>query len=149
MKPTTNLLVATLLTALILACFAAPAAAFSGGSGTESDPYIITTPAELQAMANDLSAYYKLGNDIQLPHAIIIPNNIGAGFTGVLDGAGFKIYGDGNNYVTNGAYFYLSGSGTLKNIHFYDIEMSSSGNGYALINGCLILLLLLESKMLD
>jgi uncharacterized membrane protein len=34
------------------------------GSGTESDPYVITTVDQLQAMEQDLDAYYVLGNDI-------------------------------------------------------------------------------------
>lgn len=34
------------------------------GSGTASDPYIITNSQELQAMNYDLSAHYKLGNNI-------------------------------------------------------------------------------------
>jgi len=34
------------------------------GSGTETDPYQITTVSELQDMQNDLSAYYILMNDI-------------------------------------------------------------------------------------
>ena len=39
--------------------------AFSGeGSGTEADPYIITTIEQLQEIQDDLNAYYVLGNDI-------------------------------------------------------------------------------------
>jgi hypothetical protein len=38
---------------------------FSGaGSGTELDPYIITTLAQLQEMRDDVNACYALGNDI-------------------------------------------------------------------------------------
>ena len=34
------------------------------GSGTGDDPYIITNASELQAMEDDLDAYYELGRDI-------------------------------------------------------------------------------------
>lgn len=36
------------------------------GNGTEESPYIIKTPSDLAAMADNLSAYYELGNDIDL-----------------------------------------------------------------------------------
>lgn len=42
-------------------------AQFSGaGTGTEKDPYQVTTPDELFEMRNDLSAHYKLMNDVDL-----------------------------------------------------------------------------------
>ena len=34
------------------------------GNGTAGDPYIVTNASELQAMENNLTAHYKLGNDI-------------------------------------------------------------------------------------
>lgn len=95
-KPT-HLLAAALFTALILACLAAPAAAFSGeGSGTEADPYIITTPAELQEMADDLDGYYKVGNDIDLSSFGSTQNTPLIGtkdtpFIGYLDGNGYTL----------------------------------------------------------
>ena len=99
MKPT-HLLAATLLTALILACLAAPAAAFSGsGSGTEANPYIITTPAQLQEMNNDLAAYYQLANNI----TVITNTMIGSAsspFTGVLDGAGHVLFNTKSGFLT-------------------------------------------------
>jgi hypothetical protein len=45
---------------------------FSGtGSGTESDPYIITNVDQFQEMNDDLTAWYALGNDINL-----LPQNL-------------------------------------------------------------------------
>ena len=73
------------------------------GSGTPSDPYIITTLAQLDAVRNNLSANYKLGADINATEtagwnggAGWVP--IGEGdnnpsFTGVFDGAGHVIRG--------------------------------------------------------
>ncbi|MBW8040468.1 MAG: LamG domain-containing protein [Planctomycetes bacterium] len=80
--------------------------AFSGaGSGTEADPYIITTIQQLQEMVNDLTAYYELGNDIDASGTVSW--NTGAGFepvglytgdpndefTGTFDGKGHTITG--------------------------------------------------------
>lgn len=43
---------------------------FTSGSGTVSDPYIITTPEQLDMMRQNLSAHYKLGADIDLSEAL-------------------------------------------------------------------------------
>ncbi|MEC1787311.1 immunoglobulin-like domain-containing protein [Schinkia azotoformans] len=66
---------------------------FTGtGQGTEADPYIITTADHLNEVRYNLSADYKLGNDINLSGY-----STGAGwepitnFTGTFDGAGYKI----------------------------------------------------------
>ena len=51
---------------------------FSGsGSGTEESPYIITTASQLDEIRNELTAHYRLGNDINLGTA---PWNSGAGW---------------------------------------------------------------------
>lgn len=79
-------------------CSSAPAI---DGSGTQTDPYIITNVDELQAMRDNLSAHYQLGNDID---AAGTPSwNSGAGFepvgsaatpfTGTLDGREHTITG--------------------------------------------------------
>ena len=66
------------------------ARAFSGaGSGTESEPYIITNINQLQEMNDDLRAWYALGNDID---ATDTKNwNAGSGFIPVGTG---NPYGD-------------------------------------------------------
>ncbi|MCK9577505.1 MAG: hypothetical protein M0R51_16495, partial [Clostridia bacterium] len=46
-------------TALILPVSAA-------GTGEVDDPFVITTATELQSIQNNLTAYYVLGNDIDL-----------------------------------------------------------------------------------
>ena len=76
------------------------ALAFSGsGSGTEADPYVITTVEQLQEMENDLDAYYELGNNIDASATKTL--NGGQGFlpvgtasnpfTGDFDGQGHMI----------------------------------------------------------
>jgi len=71
---------------------------FASGSGTESDPYIINTAAQLGDLAklvnagntNYTSAHYKLGNDIDLgPY-------LSAGQPGYNGGAGWEPIGRGD-----------------------------------------------------
>ena len=73
------------------------------GSGTETDPYIITNAEELQAMRDDLSAYYELGNDID---ACDTQNwNGGAGFEPVGNGTtAFTGSLDGRMHTITGLY---------------------------------------------
>ena len=67
------------------------------GSGTSADPCVITTIDELQAMQNDLDAYYQLGCDID---ASATANwNSGAGFVPVTV---FTGQFDGNGHIING-----------------------------------------------
>ncbi|KPC97255.1 hypothetical protein LR69_04526 [Geobacillus sp. BCO2] len=63
------------------------------GAGTQSNPYIIETPADLQAIQNNLSAYYELANDIDMTGVTwtpIAPDSANR-FTGTIDGKGHKI----------------------------------------------------------
>ncbi len=62
---------------------------FAGGTGTETDPYLISTKEQLAALKN-ASGYYKLANDINISGAEWTPID---GFTGQLDGAGYSISG--------------------------------------------------------
>ncbi|HDI12511.1 MAG TPA: hypothetical protein ENF64_00165, partial [Hadesarchaea archaeon] len=87
-----------LLSTFVIMLSAPPAAAqtFGGGSGTPEDPYIIENVEQLQAMKDNLSAHYALGNDIDASDTVNW--NGGAGFepvgtddnpfTGDLDGCG-------------------------------------------------------------
>ncbi|MBQ7288145.1 MAG: hypothetical protein IJW78_00265 [Clostridia bacterium] len=56
--------------ALLLTCISVPssvsAAAYSGGSGTRKDPYLIKTADDLYNMRNNLSAYFKLAATIDM-----------------------------------------------------------------------------------
>ena len=95
-------------------------AAFSGsGSGTAEDPYIITNRAELEAMADDLTAHYQLANDIDLggsgsPWTPI--GSLSAPFGGTLDGNGYSISNvylgslDLSQYLAMGIFGVISGS---------------------------------------
>lgn len=66
-------------------------AAFSGsGNGSADNPYIITTPAQLNEVRNNRSACYKLGNDIDMSaFGNFVPIGLESGgypFTGTFDG---------------------------------------------------------------
>lgn len=71
------------------------------GSGTESDPYVVTDVRELQAIRGDRSAWYALGDDVDASGcrgwnhgAGFEPiGRIGTPFTGVFDGRGHEISG--------------------------------------------------------
>jgi hypothetical protein len=86
------------------------AASDLAGSGTTADPYVITNASELQAMEDDLDAYYKLTGDIDA--SVTAQWNDGAGFDPVGDGSGdFKGGFDGNQYNISGLTIDRSSSG--------------------------------------
>ena len=65
---------------------------------TTNDPYIITTPQQLNEIRNNLSASYRLANDIDLSayqsgEGWVPIGDWDNSFTGSLDGAGHKITG--------------------------------------------------------
>ena len=94
------------------------------GSGTSRDPYIITTEAELAAVArgeitNSFTAYYQLGNNITLSSNYWTPigGNGMSYFSGEFDGNGYTINGIrifAQGYSNAGLFGYVSG--TVKNL---------------------------------
>ena len=109
------------------------------GSGTSSDPFIVTTCVQLQDMKDNLSAYYKLDNDIDCSMT-----NVGAGFApvgndstpfiGNFNGNGKKITGLYINRPIPGsgeeiALFGFIGSGaTIANVGMEAVDIH--GNNY-------------------
>ena len=74
------------------------ASAQVSGSGTSDDPYQIRTADDLFDISVNLSAHYKLMNDIDLTEWIAGENpsqgwNPITGFSGSFDGGGHKITG--------------------------------------------------------
>jgi clostripain len=113
---------------------------FSGkGSGTPSDPYVITNVKQLQEMKYDLKAHYVLGNDIDASETRYWNNGQGFEpigdydnpFTGSFDGKGYKIYNLYINRVGNytGLFGYVGQKGIIKNVGLENVEISSTG-GY-------------------
>jgi len=74
---------------------------FGGGTGTPADPYLIEDVADLQAMKNDLTAYYGLSNNIDASatggwnggQGFEPLGDIDNQFLGGLDGGGYSITG--------------------------------------------------------
>jgi len=117
----------------------APAwAAFSGGAGTEADPYIVTTPEELDAVREDLAAHYKLGSDIDLSAYLAkwgaegwLPiGTYAAPFTGGFDGNKKKIVGLWINRSTTdyvGLFGVAVYAGTNVTIKDLGVEIAAAG----------------------
>ncbi|MFE4525065.1 hypothetical protein ACFRCQ_23660 [Cytobacillus firmus] len=105
------------------------------GAGTQSNPYIITTPSELDSMRNNLSASYALGNDIDMSSwgnwtPISHYDNVTwiNGFTGNFDGQGYKITNLTINKST-GMYLGLFGQffyGTIQNVGLENVIVNGS-----------------------
>lgn len=73
------------------------------GSGTVDDPYLIYDVNDLQAVENDLSAYYELANDIDASETSTW--NAGAGFVAIgRTSPYFTGQFNGNNHTIGGLY---------------------------------------------
>ena len=88
---------------------------FAGGSGTETDPYIISTKAQLNNVRNDMNACYRLSNDIVFTSADFEENGdfynegkgwlpLGAATTSSGSETAFRGIFDGNGYAIKGLY---------------------------------------------
>jgi hypothetical protein len=147
------------LTAMFLCCMATSFAQFSGsGSGTESDPYLISSPIHLNQMRNFMNqkVYFKLMNDIDLTEFLEeenpsqgwlpIGDYISNFFKGVLDGNGKTIKGLWIKRTSNdcAGIFTCMENATIKDltIEAANIECLSGGIiagtavGYITITGC-------------
>lgn len=96
------------------------------GSGTESDPYVLTTVAELQAIQDEPDAYYELGSDINASGTGFQPIS---GFSGTLDGKGYEVtdltIDTSNDEV--GLFATIQSSGTVKAVRLVGATVTGSG----------------------
>jgi len=129
----------------------AMAQTYSGGSGTAADPYLISTNADMTALANDVNGTYGSGGNNYSGKYFLLTQDITAGvttiignydynrvFSGTFDGGyhsiNANINGDYYNYA--GIFGYLSGA-TVKNLNIkgsvssYGYDYSGSICGYA------------------
>ncbi|OLN22903.1 hypothetical protein BTO30_07095 [Domibacillus antri] len=106
------------------------------GAGTQANPYIIQTPADLNAVRNNLTAFYELGNDIDMSG---FGNwNIILLFDGQIDGKGHVIKnlnnsGTGNTEAT--ACGLVSNTDStksfvVKNLGFENVNFNNTANAY-------------------
>lgn len=109
----------------------APKPEFASGSGTESDPYVISEGYQWANVANHLDAHYLLGADLNLGNL----NNlqpIGDStdpFMGTLDGQNHKIHSAEISSSSNCGLFGVVSGGTLKNINFSDSRLWTGKDG--------------------
>lgn len=102
LRPLKIFLILLVGTGVAVSLMTTPAAAEGpegmAGSGTEADPFIITNATQLQAMEQDFTAHYVLGNDIDASPSGDLGGNFEAiawafndEFSGSLDGRGHEI----------------------------------------------------------
>lgn len=115
-KTSLKVSIAGILTAVLV--MPAAALAFSGfGNGTQGMPYRISTCAQLNQIANNLSGYYVLNNNINCGGITFTPIGSGAPFTGTLDGQDHTI--TNINFTTCGLFCETNGA-TIENLSITD-----------------------------
>lgn len=112
------------------------------GAGTVANPYILTTPADLDFIRTKLTSHFRLGADIDMsnygnftPIGAISPTT--QRFTGVFDGNGYKIKGlKMIGTTTYTGFFTVVASGSvIKNLAITDAVVESSFNTTGIIAG--------------
>ena len=134
----------TIITVLAILVLCSSALAMDG-SGTETDPYIITNVDELQAMRDDLSAHYQLGNDMDATATAGWFEGAGFepvgtdsnSFTGVFDGKGYVITGLYINRPSDlyvGLFGFVRGA-EIRNVGLADVDITGHGAMGTLVGG--------------
>ena len=123
----------SVLISISLLLMSIPAFAISG-TGTESDPYLISTESDIAKIHNDLDGYYKLTANIDMADVAFEPigNENEGVFTGTIDGAGYTISNLNINLPDNkyvGFVGYLEG--TIKNLNIVNVD----AYGYRYVGG--------------
>jgi len=109
---------------------------FSGGTGTQSNPYIVTTAAQLQNVMYYPTSHFRQAANISLEGVDFIPIGTSATpFSGSYDGNGYSIsdltinVNDDRAYV--GLFAYVTGKISNVKLKNFDINVSlSSGDVY-------------------
>jgi hypothetical protein len=121
-----NQLLKTLTLTILLAV---EVLAFEDGNGTAVAPWVITTTAHLNTVRNNLTAHYRLANDIDLGSTSewIPIGNAAQEFQGTFDGGGYTVRGVKieNNESKQGFFGVIGASGIVKNL---GIEVDIVGN---------------------
>ena len=131
---------------LLLICISSLSAQFSGGSGTETDPYQIATPTDLDNVRSYYTSHFVQTADIDLD---VAPYNLYLGwnpisfeqttpFRGTFDGNGYTIYHLFINHPglsRAGLFGYVSGA-NLQNIVLEDVDITCNSTSGALLGVC-------------
>ncbi|MFF5994788.1 GLUG motif-containing protein [Lysinibacillus sp. KU-BSD001] len=109
---------------------------FGGGTGTELDPYLVEDAMDLDAVRNNLDAYYKQTKDIDLSGISHVPIGSyadGIYFNGGYDGDVYKI----KNYTVSGpsasGIFGATGDAIIKNVTTENVIVGECEYASALI----------------
>lgn len=100
------------------------------GTGTQTNPYIISTPQDVDAIRNNLTAYYELANDIDMSSfGNFVPiSQVTTFFTGHIDGKGYKIV---NLSIISSADFTgfigRTRDGSISNLGLENVYVESNG----------------------
>ena len=131
---------------------------FDGGTGTESDPYIITTADQLMILADKVNrvednlnyAHFMLGSDIDLSEVSWIPIGTEYSADGETLSYATRFYGgfDGNGYTINNLKIYTTGNTVeaglfgnvadgayVRNVCINGLDIDISAERYAYIGG--------------
>ena len=123
------------------------------GSGSEADPYVITTAAQLQEVNDDLDAWYVLGNDVDASETSGWNDGLGfdplgdstTKFTGHFDGQDYVIHNlHINRPLENrvGLFGHVDSGADIKNVGLTDVNGSGTdvggfaGYNYGTISSC-------------
>jgi hypothetical protein len=110
-------------------------AKYSGGTGTSADPYLISTPQDMNAIgadSTDWNKHFKMTADINMAaytgtkYKII--GNSTTNFTGIFDGNGHRIYNLKYSTTSSGFNIGLFGKtsyATIKNLGVEDVNISA------------------------
>jgi len=103
------------------------------GDGSESNPYVIETVADLQAIAAETDAQYELGSDVDAAETADWHRGSGFSpigeFTGTFDGKGHEIRGltiDRSNQRNVGLFTQIRG--TVRNLALPELTVAGSEN---------------------
>jgi hypothetical protein len=117
-----------------------PLPAFSGGSGEPNNPYLISTPNDLNRIGHNpglMNAHFKMTDDVNMADTthFIIGNNLYP-FAGTFDGGGHVISNfyrySSTGEMTKGLFGIVNGTeAVIKNVGLIDSYMS--GGGYKMV----------------
>ena len=138
-----NKIISISMILLLGLCVMISSASAAGGSGTTGDPYVIENATELQNINNNLSAYYILGNNINLTGVTWTPiGNSSNPFLGDIDGKGYTISdlvigsSSGSNYGLFGA----AGSGAqINNFIMDDCSITGVNSSVGMLVGNIVM----------
>ena len=105
------------------------------GDGTKENPFVIRTKEELQAVNEDLSAYYILGANIDLTDFTFTPiGNSQTPFTGNIDGTGYTISNlKVEDEEKDNIGLFSCNNGTISNITLENVTIKGKTNAGGLV----------------